>query len=495
MDSAMARMMPAEAVTPRAHLARWRPARFAALLGAAAVSVASIAASPVPRAEPSLPGLALRGQPEAARGVSASVTAARGATLEATGGDGTVYRLVIPPKSLPHDLRITLTPLAGMSGVPGQTLHLGADIAPAGTRLERAALLVVRPRVPLPKTAWLLEHQGAALRLSAWPGFPAHGPEVAAGARGLWLSHFSGGSVVAGTAATDAAVRATLPRISPNGPLTRQELEVRRNGLAQELDHLVGTDRITAESQLELVDRMLQERAAKDLMDAVDAVEARAAARGAEAVPLAEGGLPGDFEEVRARVRDVLIAEKLSQLLGTVSRTDGVGILLTYYGREIAQCDFHRTPVAHMVDAAQLMALLGREDISASAVRCACRAADPPIFCPVALAIENRLGVWDLRGESCGLGSPFTVQGSTTGGHLTWQFIPEVPWRGEFAVSGSYTANGMTLPVSGGGGWTLSGPLHDGWLVLRGQWCVGDQCGPFKGDRIRLVKRAEACRS
>jgi hypothetical protein len=82
--------------------------------------------------------------------ITKSVVASAGAVLETTDGEGTQYRLTLPPGALPADATITLTPLASIQGMPGQTRAYGVDIGPAGTLLKQFAHLEISPRQPLP---------------------------------------------------------------------------------------------------------------------------------------------------------------------------------------------------------------------------------------------------------------------------------------------------------------------------------------------------------
>lgn len=89
------------------------------------------------------------------RAVSRSVTAAVGDELSATDNAGVSFTLIIPPRALPSDLTITMTPLASLSitGAGGDTClscdggdccHRGVLIEPSGVQLDSTATLVVR---------------------------------------------------------------------------------------------------------------------------------------------------------------------------------------------------------------------------------------------------------------------------------------------------------------------------------------------------------------
>ena len=88
-------------------------------------------------------------------GVVITTDAARGATktfqpgggaLTATGADGTIYTLTIPPNALLVQTAITMTPIASISGgdLPSAAV-LGVDLQPSGLRLFEFADLSIAP--------------------------------------------------------------------------------------------------------------------------------------------------------------------------------------------------------------------------------------------------------------------------------------------------------------------------------------------------------------
>ena len=46
-----------------------------------------------------------------------------GGTLQATGADGTLYTLIVPPNALLADTTISMTPLSGVTGLGGDDLN------------------------------------------------------------------------------------------------------------------------------------------------------------------------------------------------------------------------------------------------------------------------------------------------------------------------------------------------------------------------------------
>jgi len=88
---------------------------------------------------------------DAGSAVSAELDAT-GGSFSATGADGTVFTLEVPPKSLLSPETITLTPVSGIGGFPfSGGFHSGVDIEPEGLRLLAPATLSIKPAAPLPK--------------------------------------------------------------------------------------------------------------------------------------------------------------------------------------------------------------------------------------------------------------------------------------------------------------------------------------------------------
>ena len=72
-----------------------------------------------------------------------------GGTVTATGADGTVYTLVVPPQGLTDPEQITMTPLSAIGGLPFQGGQ-GVQLEPDGLRLSGPAKLTVDPPAPIP---------------------------------------------------------------------------------------------------------------------------------------------------------------------------------------------------------------------------------------------------------------------------------------------------------------------------------------------------------
>ena len=232
--------------------------------------------------------------------VSVKVVASSGATLTATGRDGTVYRLTIPPKALPLDTVITLTPLISPVGVPGQTSHYGVDITPAGTQLLELAKLEIEPKSPLPrKGVYWLEHTGAATGLHGTFAFPLDG------ARAMALAHFSGGSVVRAPLEFDDSVDATPHTRSPwmfSASDSLAQLRADRNRIEQQYQQ-DGLDRRTRDDNIAAIDRLLRQQSTEAIVDQLSKAQANEAAREGETNAMAAQGRLEDLAELSARLK------------------------------------------------------------------------------------------------------------------------------------------------------------------------------------------------
>lgn len=74
-----------------------------------------------------------------------------GGELTATGEDGTVYTLIVPPEALAWETTITMTPLAEVEGLPfGDGPTYGIDLEPSGLEFIEPAVLRIDPPTPIP---------------------------------------------------------------------------------------------------------------------------------------------------------------------------------------------------------------------------------------------------------------------------------------------------------------------------------------------------------
>ena len=143
-----------------------------------------------------------------------AVVGAEGGTVEATAGDGTVLRLVVPEGALATPLQLRLVPLAGVGGlaVAGATVLGGVEIEPAGLLLEAVARLEVTPPAgaAAPSLAASYDLGGADLHLVP----VLHRPAFA-----VLVTRLGGYVVLHADAPRTAAARVRLPA----RPLYRME--------------------------------------------------------------------------------------------------------------------------------------------------------------------------------------------------------------------------------------------------------------------------------
>ena len=75
-----------------------------------------------------------------------------GGTVSATGADGTIYALVVPPGALTADTAITLTPLRAIAGLPVTGPAVGVQFGPDGLVLRQPATLRITRKGAAPRT-------------------------------------------------------------------------------------------------------------------------------------------------------------------------------------------------------------------------------------------------------------------------------------------------------------------------------------------------------
>jgi hypothetical protein len=158
----------------------------------------------------SAPPISVAVATDAGRAVSLDVPL-EGGTIRATGADGSTYTLIVPGNALLEPVRITLTPVAEVSGLPvGETprTRLGVQMEPSGLRFVNAATLVIEPAagaaVPVERQLFVTwDGDGQKLAFAA--------PERTAQIR-IQVLHFSGVAVVR-SKGFDADVEAVRGRI------------------------------------------------------------------------------------------------------------------------------------------------------------------------------------------------------------------------------------------------------------------------------------------
>ncbi len=96
--------------------------------------------APTPTPPPPPPAV----QVDESRAASATATAQAGGTVQATGADGTVYTLTVPPGALSRDTTITIAPLLSADGVAIDRLVAGVRAEPSGLRFATPATLALQ---------------------------------------------------------------------------------------------------------------------------------------------------------------------------------------------------------------------------------------------------------------------------------------------------------------------------------------------------------------
>ena len=306
---------------------------------------------------------ALTATEDVAHRSSTHIQAARGGAVETVDAQGTRYRLTIPARALPSDADIVVTPLSGITGVPGQTVHYGVDITPAGTRLFDLALLEIVPASPLPKDVYWLETEGPPSRPLARPGFPAIGKS------GMLLSHFSGGTVVSGGPATSAAMHDGMNA----APGSRAWLEWRRDVIQQ--DRQAGGDTVTADTQLEAIARRLQELADQELADKLATATDEARRDLEKADSLAELGNLKDAAAILEAFRQAAIMEKQHEVLGTGTDIHLLskygGAVFKFYAALLRRCETQHLDPKVLVGLEGMLQQAGFQSAPGSFEKCA----------------------------------------------------------------------------------------------------------------------------
>jgi hypothetical protein len=163
-----------------------------------------------------------------ANAVSQLVSAGAGGTLDATGPDGSTYKLEIPAGALSSDSTIKMTPVASIGGLPFTSAAGGVDIQPEGLILLKPARLTITPA-----------HAPPAGR-QVTVGWHAGGQDLhlqpTTGAQGFVfeIDHFSGYEVVNGTQ-KQVAAQMQRPPVSSREQLSQAIYETIKRGAGQEL--------------------------------------------------------------------------------------------------------------------------------------------------------------------------------------------------------------------------------------------------------------------
>lgn len=161
-----------------------------------------------------------------------------GGTLEATAADGTAFRLSVPEGALFSTEQVTMTPVAGVAGMPLSGGLAGAvDLQPDGLALQEAATLTITPPEPVP-----LEEQTGVSWHGGGEDFHLH-PLLPGEPVVLPLAHFSAAGLARATQAERDAQLARLPERSED--VLAQELgyqtQLERSGRGGQLEPTVGS--------------------------------------------------------------------------------------------------------------------------------------------------------------------------------------------------------------------------------------------------------------
>jgi hypothetical protein len=128
-------------------------------------------------AQPDTGPVTLHPRLDAARAVKQTISAAGGGTLTTISADGVVYTLTFPPGALLSDLAITMTPIAGIDGLPfSGGLVAGVQLEPDGLILFQPAtlnLLLPNPVDPMLETPISYHGSGDGMYLYALRVDPA----------------------------------------------------------------------------------------------------------------------------------------------------------------------------------------------------------------------------------------------------------------------------------------------------------------------------------
>jgi hypothetical protein len=425
--------------------------------------------------------------PDPSAKASRQVVAATGATIAATGRDGTVFRLTIPPKALAMDTLVTLTPLTRIQGVPGQAAHHGVDISPAGTRLLAFATLEITPAVPLPRPLYWLEHTGSPTRPVGRPGFPARG------ASAMLVSHFSGGSVVGASQATFDAMHPTAPAAGVHGTGSTGWLEWQRNIVEQDYRNRA-IDSVTYETRMGIITNRLLEASWDDLLRQVEQAQEHALQMANESEVIAARGRLEDMDALSQNLVTLINAERTAALLNLPSRLDPFKPLITYFDALVSRCESQFVPPVAFINLAHQVALLSHEISMSDLTRCVCAGPERPAnLCAASYDTQGTFGEVAVSGTVCDLRRPFRLQGTTPGGTLTWNFDPSSPSTGQYRYTGSVTREGFAIAARGEGSYAVVGGDRPRSITLQGSGCASAAGCAADRQRITLNKREQPC--
>lgn len=156
----------------------------------------------------------VRPRVDAGRGSAGEVTR-DGLVVAATGADGTLYELTLPPGAAPPGTRITVAPLRGLGGLTfTRAPVLGVQFGPDGLRLARPGTLRITPRRPL-RNAVALLYEGSGKDVAFAPA------RAEGGALIVQIEHFSGAG---GVRVGPHEIVAALAYLATSGFTTDQDV-------------------------------------------------------------------------------------------------------------------------------------------------------------------------------------------------------------------------------------------------------------------------------
>jgi len=311
---------------------------------------------------------------DAAHATNVAVVAASGGAVEATGGDGTLYRLLIPPDALYFDETITLTPLVDASGVIVSQKIMAVDMRPAGLMFFKPLTLTVVPPQDAPSgtpvTLQMSAGEDASAPESASAGFPLPSRYDVA------IFHFSGAGIVIGDAQSVEALT------TPSPPPVRDPASVGPMPQAGDTEFFSklrnhAREQITRLDEAMHTGSMSAERAHDHIADWRRVIDEISEANTAKALDLAKAGQIADMDALRQIMMDDMIDARQAQLLGDESGTTlqsrAIDTLVEFakaYGKKCFEQPLNETAILGMERQLQLLGISNDADNSISVVGC-----------------------------------------------------------------------------------------------------------------------------
>jgi hypothetical protein len=326
--------------------------------GGAPTTTAS-APSPKAKANDTKP-FQLKATEDVAHRQSEKLKVSEGGVIATTDAEGTRYRLFVPVNALLMDTEVSITPLTGITGIPGQTRHYGVDIQPSGTRLLEFARLEITPTTPTPKDVYWLETTGPANAPVARPAF------MAIKKPGMLLLHFSGGTEVAGGPETSSAMHAGSGNAAAVG--SREWLQWQQNVVQQDFDA----------GRIDSITKGVKDQIIKDRLDELTAAETEAALQqqvqtarqSADIIDIMDAK---DVGAVRALMADALGVAHQMAILGLESDIPGrVGpAFFKWYDKFLESCALKGANPVTVIELERQLQQMGYESKPALFSKCA----------------------------------------------------------------------------------------------------------------------------